>query len=105
MFIVTGGAGFIGSNLIKALNDRGESQILAVDGLRRGPKYRHPRGRRIAHYLGRDEFRVRLAKGDSLGKGIAGFHQGACTDTTEWNGKYMLDVNFAYTKEVFLWCQ
>jgi hypothetical protein len=105
MFIVTGGAGFIGSNLIKALNDRGESDIIVVDDLGNGKKYRNLAGRRIADYLDRDEFRVRIAKGDSFGSITAVFHQGACTDTTEWNGKYMLDANFAYTKEVFFWCQ
>ena len=105
MFIVTGGAGFIGSNLIKALNDRGEDQILVVDDLGDGRKYRNLADRRIADYLDRDEFRVRIAKGDTFGSVVTLFHQGACTDTTEWNGKYMLDTNFAYTKEVFLWCQ
>jgi ADP-L-glycero-D-manno-heptose 6-epimerase len=105
MFIVTGGAGFIGSNLIKALNDRGEGDILVVDDLADGKKYRNLAGRRIADYLDRDEFRVRIAKGDRFGRTDAFFHQGACTDTTEWNGRYMLDTNFAYSKEVFLWCQ
>ena len=105
MIIVTGGAGFIGSNLIKALNDRGESDIVVVDNLGDGRKYRNLAGRRIADYLDRDEFRVRIARSESFGSVAAVFHQGACTDTTEWNGKYMLDTNFAYTKEVFFWCQ
>jgi ADP-L-glycero-D-manno-heptose 6-epimerase len=105
MIIVTGGAGFVGSNLIKALNDRGEGDILVVDDLKDGRKYRNLAGRRIADYMDRDEFRLRVAKRDAFGKVAAVFHQGACTDTTEWNGKYMLDTNFAYSKEVFAWCQ
>jgi ADP-L-glycero-D-manno-heptose 6-epimerase len=105
MIIVTGGAGFIGSNLVKALNDRGESDIIVVDDLADGRKYRNLGTRRIADYLDRDEFRVRIAKGESFGGVTTVFHQGACTDTTEWNGKYMLDTNFAYSKEVFQWCQ
>jgi len=105
MFIVTGGAGFVGSNLIKALNDSGEDDILVVDDLKDGKKYRNLAGRRIADYMDRDEFRVRIAKSDSFGSVAGVFHQGACTDTTEWNGKYMLDTNFAYSKEVFHWCQ
>jgi ADP-L-glycero-D-manno-heptose 6-epimerase len=105
MIIVTGGAGFIGSNLIKALNDRGDSDILVVDDLADGRKYRNLAGRRIADYLDRDDFRVRIARGDIFGKVGAVFHQGACTDTTEWNGRYMLDTNFTYSKEVFVWCQ
>ena len=105
MFIVTGGAGFVGSNLITAINDRGEGDILVVDDLKDGRKYRNLAGRRIADYMDRDEFRLRIARGDAFGKVAAVFHQGACTDTTEWNGKYMLDTNFAYSKEVFRWCQ
>jgi ADP-L-glycero-D-manno-heptose 6-epimerase len=105
MIIVTGGAGFIGCNLVKALNDRGEDDILVVDELTDGGKFRNLADARIADYLDRDDFRLRIAAGETFGRVAAVFHQGACTDTTEWDGRYMMDVNFEYSKEVFAWCQ
>ncbi|MBZ0229778.1 MAG: ADP-glyceromanno-heptose 6-epimerase [Bauldia sp.] len=105
MFIVTGGAGFIGSNLVKALNDRGESDIVVVDDLTDGHKFANIAAARIADYLDRDDFRDRIRAGESFGRIAAVFHQGACTDTTEWDGGFMLDANFETSKEIFRWCQ
>lgn len=105
MLIVTGGAGFIGSNLVKALNARDRDDILVVDDLTDGRRFQNLAGARIADYLDRAEFREAITKGADFGPVEAVFHQGACTDTTEWNGQYMLDTNFAFSKALFAWCQ
>ena len=105
MLIATGGAGFIGSNLVHALNARGRDDILVVDDLTDGRKFANLAGARIADYLDRAEFRERIAAGADFGPVEAVFHQGACTDTTEWNGQTMLDQNFAFSKALFQWCQ
>jgi ADP-L-glycero-D-manno-heptose 6-epimerase len=105
MFIVTGGAGFIGANLVRALNAAGHDDILVVDELTNGRKFQNLAGARFADYLDRDDFRERLAGGEAFGKVEAFFHQGACSDTTEWDGRYMMDTNFEYSKDVFRWCE
>jgi ADP-L-glycero-D-manno-heptose 6-epimerase len=105
MLIVTGGAGFIGSNLVHALNARGRDDILVVDDLTDGRKFANLAGARIADYLDRAAFREMIGGGADFGPVEAVFHQGACTDTTEWNGQYMLDQNFAASKALFAWCQ
>ena len=105
MFIVTGGAGFIGSNLVRALNARGIDEILVVDDLADGHKFANLADARIADYLDRDDFRERVREGADFGRIEAVFHQGACTDTTEWDGQYMLDTNFATSKELSAGCQ
>lgn len=104
MFIVTGGAGFIGANLVRALNAAGHDDILVVDELTNGRKFTNLAGARFADYLDRDDFRERLQAGEGFGKVEAFFHQGACSDTTEWDGRYMMDTNFEYSKDVFRWC-
>jgi ADP-L-glycero-D-manno-heptose 6-epimerase len=77
VIVVTGAAGFIGSNLVRALNARGETRILAVDHLKRGDKFRNLSGCEIADYLDKDEFRRRVEEGDFGGSVDAIFHQGA----------------------------
>jgi ADP-L-glycero-D-manno-heptose 6-epimerase len=105
MFIVTGGAGFIGSNLVKALNGRGSTDILVVDELTNGRKFANLAEARIGDYLDRDDFRDRIRDGGDFGAVEAVFHQGACSDTTEWDGRYMMDTNFEFSKELLGWCQ
>ncbi|MBU4609946.1 ADP-glyceromanno-heptose 6-epimerase [Achromobacter sp. GG226] len=104
MIIVTGAAGFIGSNLVQGLNARGITDILAVDDLTDGDKFVNLVDGRIADYMDKDTLRARVADG-SLPRIDAVLHQGACSDTTERNGRYMMDNNFRYTQELFEFCQ
>ncbi len=103
MYIVTGAAGFVGSNLVRALNERGVRDILAVDDLTHGDKFRNLRDCEIADYMDRAEFRAFVGRGASGVKPTAILHQGACADTTEQDGQYMLDNNFTYSKELLHW--
>lgn len=103
MYIVTGAAGFVGSNLIRALNERGVRDILAVDDLTQGDKFRNLRDCEIADYMDRAEFRDFVGRGAAGAKPAAVLHQGACADTTEQDGRYMLDNNFTYSKELLHW--
>lgn len=105
MIVVTGGAGFIGSNIIKSLNQRGISNILVVDDLTDGTKYKNLADCQIADYLDKDTF-LELVLERQLDTGITAiFHEGACSDTTEWDGRYMLTNNFEYSKILFHFCQ
>ena len=104
MIVVTGGAGFIGSNLIRGLNRRGYTDILAVDDLTEGDKFRNLVGCEISDYQHKDDFRLRVRQGDLPGV-EAILHQGACSDTTERNGHYMMDNNYRVTLELFELCQ
>ncbi len=104
MIVVTGGAGFIGSNLVRGLNRRGYTNILVVDDLTEGDKFRNLVGCEIADYQHKDDFRLRVKQGD-LGPVEVVLHQGACSDTTERNGQYMLDNNYRVTLELFELCQ
>jgi ADP-L-glycero-D-manno-heptose 6-epimerase len=105
MIIVTGGAGFIGSNIIKALNQRGRKDILVVDDLTDGTKFANFSDCDIVDYLDKDDFLSRIQKRDSFGTDIeAIFHQGACSTTTEWNGRFMMQNNYEYSKELLNYC-
>lgn len=108
MIIVTGGAGFIGSNIIKDLNERGEKDILVVDNLKDGTKSRNLSDLDIADYMSREEFLQRIESGENFG-GISGLravlHQGACSATTEWDGQYMMDNNYRYSVSLLEYCQ
>ncbi|MDW8323839.1 MAG: ADP-glyceromanno-heptose 6-epimerase [Burkholderiales bacterium] len=105
MIIVTGGAGFIGSNLVHALNARGITDILVVDHLKNGLKIRNLDRAEIADYLDRDDFLARVQAGQDLGPVAAVFHLGACSSTTEWDGLYVMHNNYQYSKGLFHWCQ
>lgn len=103
--IVTGAAGFIGSNLVRALNDRGVTKIIAVDNLTRADKFRNLVDCEIADYLDKDEFLRRLAAGNFDGGVDAIFHEGACSDTMESDGRYMMENNYRYSLALLDWCQ
>ncbi|WP_217555584.1 ADP-glyceromanno-heptose 6-epimerase [Vibrio metschnikovii] len=104
MIIVTGGAGMIGSNIIKALNERGISDILVVDHLKSGRKFKNLVDLNIADYMDRDDFLTQIMAGDDFGPIDAVFHEGACSATTEWDGKYMMLNNYEYSKELLHYC-
>ena len=104
MIVVTGAAGFIGSNLTLGLNARGRTDIIAVDELTDGTKFRNLADAEIADYLDKDEFLTRVENGD-LPRIHAIFHQGACSATTEWNGKFVMDVNYRYSKALLHYSQ
>ena len=104
MIVVTGAAGFIGSNIVRGLNRRGEYDILAVDDLTEGDKFVNLVDCGIADYMDRNDFRSRVRDG-SLRNVRAIIHQGACSDTTERNGLYMMDNNYRVTLELFEYCQ
>ncbi len=104
-YVVTGAAGFIGSNLVKALNERGENQILAVDNLQRADKFRNLTDCDIADYLDKGEFLERLQQGEFEGTVAAVLHQGACSDTMETDGRYMMENNYRYSLALLEFCQ
>lgn len=103
MIVVTGGAGMIGSNIVAALNAEGHDDIIVVDDLTDGHKIVNLADLRVADYLDKDEFPAALESG-KLGRIKAVFHQGACSTTTEWNGKFMMEVNFSYSKRLLHAC-
>jgi len=102
-YIVTGGAGFIGSNLVEALNKRGEEDILVVDELGQDEKWRNLVGLQYADYWEKDDFRFHL-RNDSLGEVDAVFHLGACSSTTERNASFLADNNYRFSCELCDWC-
>jgi ADP-L-glycero-D-manno-heptose 6-epimerase len=104
MIIVTGGAGFVGSNLVHALNQRGHSDIVVVDDLKDGSKFVNFADAEIADYRDKDAFLAQVHGGASLGHVEAVFHNGACSDTTEWDGQYMMSVNYEYSKALLEYC-
>ena len=103
MIVVTGAAGLIGSNLVHGLNARGREDVLVVDDLTDGGKFFNIRDARIADYLDQDAFLDWLAENGDGGVDAV-FHLGACSDTTEWDGRYMMENNYEYSKETLNIC-
>jgi len=105
MLIVTGGAGFIGSNIVRALNGRGRTDIIVVDDLTDGTKFLNISDCEIMDYLDKDDFIAQVRSGQPFAEKIeAIFHEGACSSTTEWNGKFIMDINYEYTKTLLQYC-
>jgi ADP-L-glycero-D-manno-heptose 6-epimerase len=101
MYLVTGGAGFIGSHIVRGLNARGITDIAVVDDMTAGNKFVNLNDCTIADYMDRDELRY-LIENSHLEKPYrAIFHQGACTDTMETDGNYMMENNFTFSKLLF----
>jgi ADP-L-glycero-D-manno-heptose 6-epimerase len=105
MIVVTGGAGFIGSNLVHRLNHQGRRDILVVDDLSEGRKFANLADAVICDFLDPAAFRAALAaRPDWLSSVETVYHLGACSNTTEWNGRYMLDANFQSSREILDAC-
>jgi ADP-L-glycero-D-manno-heptose 6-epimerase len=102
-YVVTGAAGFIGSKIVQALNAAGVSDIVAVDNLQQSDKVRNLAGLDIADYLDQAEFLQRLESFDGALEAV--LHQGACSDTMEADGRYMMENNYRYSKRLLDWCQ
>ncbi len=103
--IVTGACGFIGANLVKALNDKGITDIIAVDNLKRADKFRNLVDCEVADYLDKESFMALVADGYFDDGVEAVFHQGACSDTMETDGRYMMENNYRYSLDLMDWCQ
>jgi len=105
MIVVTGGAGFIGSNIVKGLNALGRTDILVVDDLKDGIKFKNIADCDIADYMDKDDFLARIVAGEAFAAPIeAIFHEGACSATTEWDGHYMMKINYDYSKALLHYC-
>jgi ADP-L-glycero-D-manno-heptose 6-epimerase len=100
--VVTGGAGFIGRNLVEALNQRGETNIYLVDALGHSEKWRNLGGLAFEDIWGIDSFRQSV-RDDSLPEIATIFHLGACSATDETNADYLLDNNYRTTRELCEW--
>lgn len=102
--VVTGAAGFIGSNIVKALNERGVTKIIAVDNLTRADKFKNLVDCEIADYIDKQDFIERIQAGHFDGEIEAIFHEGACSDTMEADGRYMMENNYRYSLILLDWC-
>ena len=103
--VVTGAAGFIGSNVVKALNERGQKNIIAVDNLTKADKFRNLVDCDIVDYVDKHDFIERIQAGHYDGEIDAILHQGACSDTMETDGRYMMENNYRYSLILLDWCQ
>jgi ADP-L-glycero-D-manno-heptose 6-epimerase len=102
--IVTGAAGFIGANIVKALNERGVKDVIAVDNLKKADKFKNLIDCEIADYLDKEEFLDLIEAGQFDGAVDAIFHEGACSDTMETDGRYMMANNYRYSSSLLDFC-
>lgn len=102
--VVTGAAGFIGSNIVKALNERGITNIIAVDNLTKADKFKNLIDCDIVDYLDKNDFIERIQAGHFDGEIDAILHEGACSDTMETDGRYMMENNYRYSMILLDWC-
>ena len=102
-YVVTGAAGFIGSRLVAGLNRRGVRDIIVVDNLQQSAKFTNLVGCDIADYVDQSRFFATLEKLE--GNVEAVFHQGACSDTMESDGRFMMENNYEYSRRLLDWCQ
>ncbi len=105
MIVVTGGAGFIGSTIVAALNNSGVNNIVVVDHLKNGRKFINLVGRKIIDFQDREDFLYLIDQGKYHGKVKAVVHMGACSATTEWDGQYIMRNNYEYSKALFNFCK
>ena len=101
--VVNGAAGFIGSKLVEGLNRRGITEVIAVDNLQHSDKFRNLAGCEIADYVDQADFIANLDRYEGAVEAL--FHQGACSDTMESDGRYMMENNYEYSKRLLEWCQ
>jgi ADP-L-glycero-D-manno-heptose 6-epimerase len=104
-YVVTGAAGFIGSRLVAALNREGVGEIIAVDNLESADKFRNLAACEIQDYFDKRDFLARLEANQFEGMIDAVLHQGACSDTMQSDGRYMMDNNYRYSRALLDWCQ
>jgi ADP-L-glycero-D-manno-heptose 6-epimerase len=105
MIVVTGGAGFIGANIVKGLNDSGRDDVIVVDNLQKGEKFLNLVDLSIADYIDKRAFIDMINGGEYEGQIEAIFHLGACSDTMEYDGLYMMSNNYDYSKTLLHFCQ
>jgi len=102
--IVTGGAGMIGSNIIEGLNKSGHHDIIVVDHLKNGKKFRNISDLEISDYYDKKDFISLIKDGNDFGQIDAVYHEGACSNTLELDGQYMMKNNYQYSKVLLHYC-
>ena len=102
--IVTGGAGMIGSNIIEGLNKSGHNDIIVVDHLKNGEKFRNISDLDISDYYDKKDFISLIRDRNDFGQIDAVYHEGACSNTLEWDGQYMMENNYEYSKVLLHYC-